>query len=317
MSTDNIPKVYVELADAAKHSHISEVLTATTSIEVGKNYLVNGVTLQFAAPFTMTSAILAEFQAEVGPAQWQGNVALPVGATVGNLTTVVSDELLADAYSVNLTLDTPGLDTEITPSKGVRTAITALKTLLETPTTDRQIALDIAGGVSTLASTGAISGTWTVSEGASDNVQIVTRTAAASDVYYRIPIRIPKRTTASKGTKLTSVTVSYTVGGTIDTAADIIQIQILKQTMGADGSAPTASILAGDDDADYDASHNTNTKRLGAASHTLTVTIPAGEQAYAGDLESRALRVRVKDASTANMTFVLLGAMANYTETDH
>jgi hypothetical protein len=144
MSTDNIPKVYVELADAAKHSHVSETLTATTAVEVGKNYLVNGVTLQFAAPFTMTSAILAEFQAEVGPAQWQGNVALPVGATVGNIPAIVSDELLSNGYSVDTTLDSPGTDTELATAKATRTAITALKTLLETPTTDRQIALDIA-----------------------------------------------------------------------------------------------------------------------------------------------------------------------------
>jgi hypothetical protein len=317
MSTDNIPRVYVELANAAKHSHISETLTATTEVEVGKNYLVNGVTLQFAAPFTMTSAILTEFQAEVGPAQWQGNVAAPGAVTAGYIPTWVSTSLLGTGFSVDTTLDSPGTDTELATAKATRTAITALKTLLETATTDRQIALDIAGGISTLSSTGAISGTWTVSEGASDNVQIVTRTAAASEVYYRIPIRIPKRTTASKGTKLQSVTVNYTIGGTIDVAADKLQFQILKQTMGADGSAPTASILAGDDDADYDSSHNNQTKRMAAASHTVTVTIPAGEQAYAGDLESRALRVVVKDASTANMTFVLLGAVASYTETDH
>ena len=178
--------------------------------------------------------------------------------------------------------------------------------------TDHQIALDIAGGIGTVGTTGAIGGTWTISEGAANNIQIATRTAAAADNYLRIPIPLPKRNTASKGAKLKSVTVSYVAGGTLDTANDIIQAQILKQTVPTNGKAATASVLAGDDDADYDADHNSNAERVEAGNQTMTVTIPEGEQAYAAENETFALRVRVKDASTANLTFVLTGALATY-----
>lgn len=183
--------------------------------------------------------------------------------------------------------------------------------------TDHQIALDIAQGIGTVGTSGALGGTWTVSEGASDNIQIVTRSAAAADHYYRVPIPLPKRTAASKGAKLQSVTMSYVIGGTIDAANDILQLHILKQTLPADGSGATASILAGDVDADYDAAHDTAAERMVAGSHTLTVTIPSGEQAYAAALETFAARVRVKDASTANLTFVLTGLVANYAAAEY
>lgn len=124
MSDDNIPKIYVEAADAAKHSHEVEVLLDDTAVEVGKLYSVNGVTIGFDTAFTMTPAILAEFQAEVGPAQWQGNVAAPGSVTAGYIPTWVSTELLGDGYSVNTVLDTPGLDTEFATAKAIRTAIT-------------------------------------------------------------------------------------------------------------------------------------------------------------------------------------------------
>lgn len=184
--------------------------------------------------------------------------------------------------------------------------------------TDQHIGLDIARGIGTVGTTGAVGGTWTVSEGAADNIQIMTRTAAAADHYFRVPVLgLPKRTASGKGAKVISATVSYVVGGTIDTVNDILQVHILKQTVPADGSGATASLLAGDSDSDYDASHNTNALRLAAGSHTITVTIPAGERAYAADGESFAVRVRVKDASTANLTFVLTGMMIKYAASEY
>jgi hypothetical protein len=193
------------------------------------------------------------------------------------------------------------------------TGALAIPAGISTPVTDHQLGLDITAGTSTLASTGAISGTWTVSEGASDNVQIVTRTAAASDVYYRIKIRgLPKRTAANKGAKIKSITVSYVAGGTLDTTNDAIQAMIIKQLVPTNGNAASASILAGDADADYDTDHDTNAERVEAGNQTMTVTIPVGEQAYAIDNEDFAVRIRVKDAATANLTFVLTGALVNY-----
>ena len=162
----------------------------------------------------------------------------------------------------------------------------------------------------------ASSGTWTVSE--STNALIVTRSTGQAD-HYRThgPIKFPLRTTADKGAKLKSVSVAYTVGGTIDTANDIFSVNIIKQTLPTDGSGASASVLAGDDDADYDTDHNTNAKRLAAGSHTLVVTIPVGEQAYAADREAYYARIRVKDASTANLTFVLNGIVAKYAAAEY
>lgn len=179
-----------------------------------------------------------------------------------------------------------------------------------TEKTDHQVA------VNHLNAAYASAGTWTVSE--STNALIVTRTSAQAD-HYRThgPILLPARTAASKGAKLKSVSVAYTVGGTIDTTNDIFSVNIIKQTLPADGSGASASVIAGDDETDLDASHNTNALRLASGSHTVTVTIPVGEQAYAADGEAYYVRIRVKDTTTANLTFVLNGIAANYAAAEY
>lgn len=177
--------------------------------------------------------------------------------------------------------------------------------------TDYQVAVDHLNAA--FSTSGA---TWTASE--STNALISTRTAAAADHYRSFgPIQLPQRTASGKGAKLTSVKVAYTVGGTIDTANDILSVNLIAQTLPADGSGASASVIAGDDEADLDTDHNTNAKRLGAGSHTLIVTIPVGEQAYAADGKAYFVRLRVKDASTANMTFVLNGIVANYAAAEY
>lgn len=159
-------------------------------------------------------------------------------------------------------------------------------------------------------------GTWTTSE--STNALISTRTAAAADHYRSFgPIPLPQRITALKGAKLKSAKVAYTVGGTIDPAADILSVNLIAQTLPADGSGASAAVIAGDDEADLDTSHNTNAGRLAAGSHTLTVTIPTAEQAYAADGLAYYVRIRVKDAATANLTFVLNGIAANYAAAEY
>ena len=62
--------------------------------------------------------------------------------------------------------------------------------------TDVEIPIPLAPGV-------AINGTWTASN--SSNVLIITRTSATQTDYYKVPIPIIGRTTASKGMKLKSV----------------------------------------------------------------------------------------------------------------
>ncbi|MCK9570698.1 hypothetical protein M0R72_17245 [Candidatus Pacearchaeota archaeon] len=186
-----------------------------------------------------------------------------------------------------------------------------------TEKTDHQIGVDIAGGVSTVATTGVVGGTWTISEGASDDTQIVTRTASTTAHNYRMPIRIPRRTASGKGAKIKSVKVSYTISGTADTTNDVLQFQILKQIVPADGSDASASVLAGDSNSDYDSAHNTTAERLAAGSHTLTVTIPTAEQAYAVDGEVFALRVYIKDAATSSLALALTGAVVNYAASEY
>ncbi|MFA7164621.1 MAG: hypothetical protein WC124_02075 [Desulfoplanes sp.] len=166
--------------------------------------------------------------------------------------------------------------------------------------TDGQIIVPLQGGT-------AISGTWTISE--SSNVLILTHTAAVATHYYRMPIKIPSRTTALKGCKLKSVKVSYTIASA-DTTNDQLLFEIIKTTLPANGDGATAAVLAGDDDADYDTDHDTKAERLTAGSHTLTVTIPVGEQAYLAADEILAVRCTVTDAGTANLALVLTGAVA-------
>jgi len=193
-----------------------------------------------------------------------------------------------------------------TMSTGV-CAITGALTVA-TAKTDHQIEINHIGGY-------ALSGVWTPT--LASNVPTLTRTASTTTGLYIIPIYLPKRTTASKGAKLKSVTVSYVTGGTIDTTNDILFFYIIKSTLPTTGSAAAGAILAGDADVDYDAAHNTKAERLGAGNHTCTVTIPEGEQAYAADRETFWLEVDVYDASTANLTFKVTGIVANYESAEY
>ena len=174
--------------------------------------------------------------------------------------------------------------------------------VVTTAKTDYQLGIPIAPGIS-------LAGTWTITN--ASNVITNTRTAATSTGYYAIPIPLPHRTTASKGAKLTSIKASYVVSG--GASSDVIQFLIQKQTLPADSSSATGSILAGDDDADYDTNHNTDAKRYASASHTLTVTIPTGEQAFIADGEQLYLNIKVTDAGSADLAFAVTGLIANYT----
>ena len=153
-------------------------------------------------------------------------------------------------------------------------------------------------------------GTWTVTE--SSNVYFVTRTAATQKDYYTIPIIMPFRTTADKGAKLKSVTVVATFGGTISTSNDDFEVNIIQVTTPVDGSTPVGSVLAGDAGADYGTAYDTKAERLVAGTHTFTVTIPTGEQDFIDDGEQLYARVMVEDAGSADLTFVLKGAIASF-----
>ena len=107
-----------------------------------------------------------------------------------------------------------------------------------------------------------------------------------------------------------SISAAYTTSG--GASSDVIQFVIQKQTIPADSSASTGAILAGDDDADYDTNHNTDAKRYAAASHTLTVTIPEGEQVYEATGVQYYVKVAVTDAASSDLAFALTGLTAAY-----
>lgn len=171
--------------------------------------------------------------------------------------------------------------------------------------TDVEIPIQIAPGI-------AINGTWTTSN--SSNVVIVTRTSATQTNYYKIPIPIIGRTTSSKGMKLKSVKVSYSMNQT--DSGDDLEFHIVKQTLPANGSAAKGAILAGDADGDYDTDHNTLAKRIldtaAPQLHTAVVTIPTGEQAYLTTGEQLYLEVKFADQSGADADLIITGASATF-----
>ncbi len=155
----------------------------------------------------------------------------------------------------------------------------------------------------------ALSGTWTLSE--ASTVLKLTRTAATATHEVVFPVYLPKRTTALKGIKPLSLVASYTTTGGV--SGDSIYFSLQKQTVPADGSGATGSVLAGDDNADYDTGHDTLSERYGAGSHTVTVTIPTGEQAFLADGEQLYIKATVTDGASADLTFVVTGLVLNYT----
>lgn len=171
------------------------------------------------------------------------------------------------------------------------------------PKNDYQVQLVLAPAVYS-------SGTWTVTE--SSNVPFVTRTPATSTSYYSLPIIMPFRTTADKGALLKSVSMVVTLGGTISTSNDDLEINIVKVTTPIDGSTPIGSVLAGDTGSDYGTSYDTKAERLVAGTHTFTVTIPEDEQDFLDDGNQLYARFMISDAGSADLTCVLKGAIASF-----
>lgn len=157
-------------------------------------------------------------------------------------------------------------------------------------------------------------GTWTPSQ-TSGGLTSLARTASAGHSSYWIDIPLPTRTTASKGSKPTGVRVNYTVA-TAD--LDEVRFEVWKVTEGANGAARTAVCLFGDDNADYDADHNTNAERgLDTANPQLHLAVvsDAGVPAYLAAGESLKLRCFVEGDAGGTGVFVVTNATMVYSET--
>ena len=177
--------------------------------------------------------------------------------------------------------------------------------VLSNPKTDGQITIPITSG------TGIGGGTWSTARDESGCVVVERGLAASTAVeYFIMPVTVLHRTAAGKGVRLKSVTVAYSLDGG-DAEADTLDFYITKQIIPKNGIAPSGTILAGDDSADYDSGHDSAGERLADGDHTLTVTIPAGERAYLGDGDQLWLMIKIADAAGGDLVFTLKGAVAN------
>ena len=155
---------------------------------------------------------------------------------------------------------------------------------LDVEETDGEIGIPLEGT--------ADAGTWVLTH-SSVGIESLTRTAANAIESYWVKIPISNRTSADRGIKPTGLTANYNV----DTAdADDVRFEVWKRTQGADGAAPTAAVLFGEDNADYDAAHDTPAKRgddtAAPELHKATIT-DAGAPAFLAANESLLLRVYV------------------------
>lgn len=173
--------------------------------------------------------------------------------------------------------------------------------------TDGQLQIPLLAGI-------ADGGTWTLAC-TSGGLVSATRTAADAADSFWVEIPIGNRSSASKGIKPTGLKVNYSVN-TADVAD--VRFEVWKVTQGADGAARTAAVLFGEDNADYDAAHDTAAERGddtgGPELHLATVT-DAGTPAYLATGESLLLRCYVDgDAGPAGVV-VVTSAILLYSET--
>jgi hypothetical protein len=172
--------------------------------------------------------------------------------------------------------------------------------------TDGIISIPILGGTKD-------GGTWTPAILSSGLVS-VTRTAAAGSSSWWCDIPLPARTTASKGRKPTGLRVNYTV---LTATADDVRFELWKVTQGADGVTRTAVVLFGEDNADYDASHNTAAERgdhTGAPELHLAIVTDAGVPVFLGAGESLKLRCFVEGNPGGTSVVTITDANLLYTE---
>lgn len=154
------------------------------------------------------------------------------------------------------------------------------------PNTDGIVSVPLCAGVKD-------GGTWTLAI-TSGGLATLTRTAAAGATSYWLDVPLPARTSANKGRKPTGLRVNYTVN---TARADNVRIELWRITEGADGAARTAAVLFGEDNADYDAAHDTPTKRgdhTGAPELHLAVITDAGTPAFLGAGQSLKVRIMVE-----------------------
>lgn len=162
--------------------------------------------------------------------------------------------------------------------------------------TSKQIAVGLNGY--------AQSGTWTLSSDASPNQgrAALARTANNNTTeYYLIDLRCLYDKLTGRSIKITSYKVHYTCDNS--ESGDDVQFHLVYRSLPADNSAPTVTAIAGDDDTDYDTSHNTAAKRVDSTTapelHTATITVPTADQHFLDDGEAYSILTKVIEADDA------------------
>ena len=174
-----------------------------------------------------------------------------------------------------------------------------------TPRAEKTVGIDALSGV-------ADGGTWTKAA-TTGGLATVTRTAADAPSSYWITLPTPPTGPSGTITPL-GIDANYSVN-TADLAD--VRFELWKETVGADGSAPTAAVLMGEDDADYDDAHNTAAERgddTGGPEEHKIVMRNAGAAVAVGPNDVLKLRVFVDgDAGPAGV-FVLKNAKLVYAD---
>ena len=156
----------------------------------------------------------------------------------------------------------------------------------------------------------AISGTWTQSIAAGIPAVARTPNAATEVALFDIGAALRSRSTALKGTVITSVELKYAQAGGAPGPADDITCQLYRFALNAHGVAATATENGGH----YDEDHNITAERqLQEPDHTLTYTLDDMDPIANG--EGCLLVITIVDAGGFDIT--IRGLVVNYTYIDH
>ncbi|MBU2559237.1 MAG: hypothetical protein KJ578_15780 [Bacteroidetes bacterium] len=189
-------------------------------------------------------------------------------------------------------------------------AVAAQVTALGAENTDGQFPVPVFGGVADL-------GTWTGTISAA-GLRSVARTAAATNDGYWLEVPLPDREDAAKGREVVGGVVNYECATAL---ADDVRLEFYRATMQADGlvvAGPT--LLGGDQNAHYDANHDTPAKRAdwtGAPEyHRAEVTLPAPAYFTVGQHLLVRFFVDGEAGGAANITLRQIMIQANETLVD-
>ena len=137
-----------------------------------------------------------------------------------------------------------------------------------------------------------------------------TPNAATEVALFDIGAALRSRSTALKGTVITSVELKYAQAGGAPGPADDITCQLYRFALNAHGVAATATENGGH----YDEDHNITAERqLQEPDHTLTYTLDDMDPIANG--EGCLLVITIVDAGGFDIT--IRGLVVNYTYIDH